>query len=473
MESMEPRQLYAGGKPIVPESAAKNIHALDGYGLTGTAEATVQLLLDAIAQRVVNTLLARDDIAAWAKEKNKPVYTAEEVGADSRGSAGAALEDAKSYADSTYMQATGYTDQQIARLINGAPSTLDTLGEIAAAMLEHDNVVDALEAAIGSKASDVEYQAHAGNSAVHVTASKQEKWDGYEARLAEVFTSVSDGKKLVASAITDRGIETAVDAEFQLLAENIGKLLKPSGNAAAAQVLNGYTFSNAQGAGTGTMPNRGAVTSALNAGGSYTIPAGYHNGAGKVTANSLASQTAGTAAAAHILAGMIAWVGGVKVTGSMVNRGAVTAALNAGGTYTIPAGYHNGAGKVTGNTLASQTAGTATAADIANGKIAWVAGKKITGSHVCASAIPPQKVGVQGHAYIVYFTNKGIKKITITCASGQRMYYRKNAEYVNTGTATGYLENGQSVDVSGYTSIGLAFMGSGGTDTRTYNVTFS
>ena len=30
----------------------------------------------------------------------------------------------------------------------------------------------------------------------------------------------------------------------------------------------------------------------------------------------------------------------------MTNHGAVTAAINAGGSYTIPAGYHNGSGKV-------------------------------------------------------------------------------------------------------------------------------
>ena len=36
----------------------------------------------------------------------------------------------------------------------------------------------------------------------------------------------------------------------------------------------------------GTMPNNGAVSpSALGAGGSYTIPAGYHNGSGKITFN--------------------------------------------------------------------------------------------------------------------------------------------------------------------------------------------
>ncbi|MBR1988486.1 MAG: fibronectin type III domain-containing protein [Clostridia bacterium] len=65
------------------------------------------------------------------------------------------------------------------------------------------------------------------------------------------------------------------------------------------------------------MTNQGAKTSSLNAGGSYTIPAGYHNGSGKVTANSLSSQTAGTATAAYILSGKTAWVGGTQITGTL------------------------------------------------------------------------------------------------------------------------------------------------------------
>ena len=347
---METQQLFAGGKPFYPDTDAASVSAKDTYGMTGEQESTntLQILLDAVAERVANQLLEKAELAAWAKQENKPVYTAGEVSADPEGSAQAALVAAKEYSDGTYQQATGYADQKIAELINGAPSTLDTIGEIAAAMLEHEGVVEALEAAIGSKASEIEYQAHAANGAVHVTASKQEKWDGYESRIAEVFQRVSNGKSLVASAITDRGVATAADAEFQAMADNIGRIQRPSGNAGAAQVLAPYTFSNATGVGiAGGMPNKGAVTAALNAGGSYTIPAGYHNGSGKITANSLASQTAGTATAAHILAGMIAWVKGVKITGSMANRGAVTVTLNAGGSYTIPAGYHNGSGKVT------------------------------------------------------------------------------------------------------------------------------
>lgn len=60
-----------------------------------------------------------------------------------------------------------------------------------------------------------------------------------------------------------------------------------SGNANAAQVLSGYTFykDNAKSKQTGTMTNRGAVSASVDPGSTYTIPAGYHNGNGKVSGN--------------------------------------------------------------------------------------------------------------------------------------------------------------------------------------------
>lgn len=59
----------------------------------------------------------------------------------------------------------------------------------------------------------------------------------------------------------------------------------PTGDAVAADVLAGKTFSNANAVGvTGTMVNRGAVSETIQPGGSYTIPEGYHNGSGVVTA---------------------------------------------------------------------------------------------------------------------------------------------------------------------------------------------
>lgn len=44
------------------------------------------------------------------------------------------------------------------------------------------------------------------------------------AKLNEVFQSVSDGKSLIASAITDKGVTTEADATFQTMAANIWKI---------------------------------------------------------------------------------------------------------------------------------------------------------------------------------------------------------------------------------------------------------
>lgn len=182
----------------------------------------------------------------------------------------------------------------------------------------------------------------------------------------------------------------------------------------AAEILDGKQFYQADNTPvTGTMPNRGAVDETLEAGGSYTIPAGYHSGSGKVTADSLSGQTPGTADAGDIVQGETAWVNGRqitgtlvpgsittdatatagdildgqtayiatgKVTGTMPNNGAVNETLAAGGSYTVPAGYHNGEGSVAAQSLASQTPGTATAADIMQGETAWVNGAQVTGT---------------------------------------------------------------------------------------------
>ena len=68
-------------------------------------------------------------------DANKPVSTAQQT----------AIDNAKT-------EAKNYTDTKVANLINGAPSTLDTLKEIADAMAENEDVVEALDAAIGTKA---------------------------------------------------------------------------------------------------------------------------------------------------------------------------------------------------------------------------------------------------------------------------------------------------------------------------------
>ena len=151
--------------------------------------------------------------------------------------------------------------------------------------------------------------------------------------------------------------------------------------ATAARVLSGYTCYVNDVKITGTMANQGTKTASLNAGGSYTIPAGYHSGSGKVTANALSGQTSGTATAARILSGRTAWVNGSKLTGTMTNRGAISQKLAANGSYTVPAGWHNGSGKVT-QSLTTQGAKTVT--PTTSNQTACAANRWTTGNIVVA-----------------------------------------------------------------------------------------
>ncbi len=83
----------------------------------------------------------------------------------------------------------------------------------------------------------------------------------------------------------------------------------------------------------------------------YTIPKGYHNGNGKVTANSLASQTSASARASDILSEKNAWVNGSLVNGNIPVKLGGTAPLmvksdTSGERYfyiTIPKGYYGDA----------------------------------------------------------------------------------------------------------------------------------
>lgn len=101
--------------------------------------------------------LPASDVYAWAKELTKPKYTATEVGADPSGSATNALNEAKLYTDK-------YVDEKISNLINSAPETLDTLGELANALNENETVVEALDSAINNRALNSDLTSHTSNN---------------------------------------------------------------------------------------------------------------------------------------------------------------------------------------------------------------------------------------------------------------------------------------------------------------------
>ena len=209
-----------------------------------------------------------------------------------------------------------------------------------------------------------------------------------------------------------------------------------------------------------SLVNQGAVSVTVTEGKTYTIPAGYHNGSGTVTAVSDAEGdaemyklqsknatptkkqqsitpdsgyyglsdvtvapipdayqdvTSVTAVAAEVLTGkIIVAADGTIITGTMANNGAVEKTLDVTTiTYTIPKGYHSGTGTVkialetktvtptkssqtivpaSGKVLSQVTVeaipanyidttdANAKAAEILDGKTAYVGGVKVEGA---------------------------------------------------------------------------------------------
>lgn len=80
--------------------------------------------------------------------------------------------------DAAMAQANAYTLQKIADLINGAPESMDTLKEVADAIAANEDVMAALNAAIGTKASQAELDGHTGNTTIHITATERTNWNG-------------------------------------------------------------------------------------------------------------------------------------------------------------------------------------------------------------------------------------------------------------------------------------------------------
>lgn len=174
------------------------------------------------------------------------------------------------------------------------------------------------------------------------------------------------------------------------LSRTAGAVTLPSTTASADDILSGKIAvdSNANTI-TGTMPNNGTVSKTLaptssSTTATYTIPKGYHSGSGTITVTGQSKSTTPastavtvtpdsgkvltsvtvtaapysqvTAEAANVLSGKkFINSSGTVTDGTMVNNGAVNSSVAAGEIYTIPAGYHNGYGTISGESTSTQT----------------------------------------------------------------------------------------------------------------------
>ncbi len=253
---------------------------------------------------------------------------------------------------------------------------------------------DTIDTQLKSVSDKANYIQTAGGTATAITLSNVTLSNGFTVTFVAAYSNSGAATAINGKALYKAGTTAApaliAGKAYTVWYNGTNFFIKASaeGTATAGDVLAGKTFSSDTDTGlSGTMTDNGAVSQSLGINGTYTIPAGYHNGSGKVT-QSVTTKTAatyspstsaqtisagqylsgdqtiaattGTAAAAEVLSGKtFNSANGIGLAGTMTNNGAVSQSLGINGTYTIPAGYHNGSGKVT-QSVTTKTAATYT-----------------------------------------------------------------------------------------------------------------
>lgn len=147
--------------PVEPEQTGK-IDILLGNGIVrAVLDGNIIKFYNANGEKVQDLdlqgiVVAETDptVPSWAKQPNKPTYNYNEIVGTPNipNISGLASETyVNNKASTTLSESKSYTDTKISNLVGSAPSTLDTIGEIATALNNNTNVVTALNNSIATK----------------------------------------------------------------------------------------------------------------------------------------------------------------------------------------------------------------------------------------------------------------------------------------------------------------------------------
>jgi hypothetical protein len=202
-----------------------------------------------------------------------------DVGADKSGSANSALSSAKTYSDTNLKTAKSYTDTKVAALVDGAPETMDTLKEVADAIAANDDVVKALNSAIGNK---VDKASGKGLSTNDYTTTEKNKLSGI-ASGAEVnqnaFSNVVVGETTVSADSKTDTLTLAAGSNVTITPDATNDKITISATNTTYCLFKGATSSAAGENGLVPAPTAGNQGKFLKADGTWATPTNTTYGA--------------------------------------------------------------------------------------------------------------------------------------------------------------------------------------------------
>ena len=204
--------VVVGSTTIAADSETDSLTIAAGTGITVSGDATNDKVtitnsgVRSISTGGTNGTISVNTNGASAEVAVKGLGSAAYTASTAYDAAGTA----KTKADAALASANEYTDGKIELLMNNSSDAVDSIMELATAMEENADVVEALEAAIGTKANASDLTSHIGNkSNPHgVTLSQL----GITATAAEL--NVMDGVTATAAEINKLDGVTATTAEL-------------------------------------------------------------------------------------------------------------------------------------------------------------------------------------------------------------------------------------------------------------------
>lgn len=124
-----------------------------------------------------------------------------------------------------------YTESEIdakfdAIIGEGASETLDTIGEISAAITDNQDMLDTLNSAIGNKANVSDLSSHTGNTTAHITATERTNWNTAKTHADSAHAPSNAQKNQNAFGMITCGdvdhMATNETSSFEVLGDGIG-----------------------------------------------------------------------------------------------------------------------------------------------------------------------------------------------------------------------------------------------------------
>lgn len=156
-----------------------------------------------------------------------------------------------------------------------------------AGIVQLSNKTDGTSEAVAATEKAVKSAYDRGSSGITAASAAQSRADSAYTEATAAKQLGNERKADVVAALVAIGVSASTSETWTQLINKISAIIRATGSANVGQVLAGVPFSNGTGNNrTGTMPNRGAISQTITTqGGAVTIPDGYHNGAGVISAS--------------------------------------------------------------------------------------------------------------------------------------------------------------------------------------------